>query len=103
MAGFEPNSDIRFNIRKLPVFQWGERPLMGYMSEIRVWSVARTENQLKQNMLNVDPKSEGLELYYKLDGSEKQENGYITDSTGKIKGSTNGIQIQTLDVPVTIE
>lgn len=103
LAGFDPNSDIGFNIGKLPGFQWGERPLMGYMSEIRVWSVARTENQLKQNMLNVDPKSEGLELYYKLDGSEKQENGYITDSTGKIKGSTNGIQIQTLDVPVTIE
>ena len=40
------------------------------MSEVRVWSVARTENQLKQNMLGVDPASEGLALYYKLDGSE---------------------------------
>ena len=52
------------------------------MSEVRVWSVARTENQLKQNMLGVDPASEGLALYYKLDGSETQEGGVIKDATG---------------------
>ena len=26
------------------VFKWGERPFHGKMSEVRVWSVARTEN-----------------------------------------------------------
>lgn len=102
IAGFDPNSDVGFNIGRIPGFKWGERPLNGLMSEIRVWSVARTENQLKQNMLAVDPKSEGLVLYYKLDGSETQESGVIKDATGRIDGTTNGITIKTLDAPVAI-
>ena len=57
-----------FYIGRIYGFKWGERPFHGKMSEVRVWSVARTENQLKQNMLGVDPASEGLALYYKLDG-----------------------------------
>lgn len=103
IAGFDPNSDVGFNIGKIPGFQWGERPLRGKMSEIRVWSVARTENQLKQNVLSVDPKSEGLALYYKLNGSEVQEGGVIKDATGRINGTTNGIAITQLNTPVTIE
>lgn len=87
----------------IPDFPWGERPLNGYMSEIRVWSVARTENQLKQDMLGVDPKSEGLVLYYKLNGAESQEGGVIKDASGRITGTTNGIPIETLDAPVSID
>ena len=56
--GFDPNADVGFNIGKIPGFPWGERPFYGYMSEVRVWSVARSENQIKQNMLSVDPKSD---------------------------------------------
>ncbi|MCP3896039.1 MAG: DUF1735 domain-containing protein [Bacteroides sp.] len=103
IAGFDPNSDVGFNIGKIPRFPWGERPLNGYMSEVRVWSVARTQNQLNQNMLSVDPKSDGLVLYYKLDGSENQIGGVIKDATGRIEGMTNGITIKTLDTPVAIE
>lgn len=103
LPGLDPNSDVGFNIGKIPRFQWGERPLHGKMCELRVWSVARTENQLRQNVLTVDPKSDGLELYYKLNGTEVEEGGVITDSTGKIKGTTNGIKITTLDTPVAIE
>ena len=100
--GFDPNADVGFNIGMLPGFQWGTRPLSGKMSEIRVWSVARTENQLKLNMLGVDPESEGLSLYYKLDGSETQESGVIKDATGRINGTTSGISIETLDAPIAI-
>ncbi|WP_300548407.1 DUF1735 and LamG domain-containing protein [uncultured Bacteroides sp.] len=103
IPGFDPNSDVGFNIGKLKGFPWGERPLNGYLSETRVWSVARTENQLKQNMLSVDPKSEGLALYYKLNGSEKQEGGVITDAASGLNGATNGIRITTLDAPIVIE
>ncbi len=103
IPGFDPNLGVGFNIGKVPNFPWGERPLYGYMSELRVWSVARTENQLKQNMFAVDPNSDGLELYYKFDGSEVQEGGTITDAAQGIKGTTNGIVIKTLDVPVAIE
>ena len=101
--GFDPNADVGFNIGMLPGFQWGTRPLYGYMSELRVWSVARTENQLKQNMLGVDPKSDGLALYYKFDGSEIQEGGSIKDAAKGINGTTNGIRIATLDTPVAIK
>ena len=103
IPGFDPNSDVGFNIGKIPGFPWGERPLYGKMCELRVWNVARTENQLKQNVLGVDPKSDGLVLYYKLNGTEVEEGGVITDSTGKINGTTNGIRITTLDTPVAIE
>lgn len=102
IAGFDPNSDVGFNIGMLPGFQWGTRPLRGYLSETRVWSVARTENQLKQNMLSVDPKSDGLALYYKLDGSEIQEGGVIKDAARGINGTTNGIRITTLDTPIAV-
>ncbi|MFV0585722.1 DUF1735 and LamG domain-containing protein [Bacteroides reticulotermitis] len=102
IPGFDPNADVGFNIGMIPNFPWGTRPLYGYLSETRVWSVARTENQLKQNMLGVDPKSDGLALYYKLDGSETQEGGSIIDAAKGIGGTTNGIAIKTLDTPVAI-
>lgn len=103
IAGFDPNSDVGFNIGMLPGFQWGTRPLHGYLSELRVWSVARTENQLNQNMFGVDPNSDGLALYYKFDGSEIQEGGGIKDAAKGINGTTNGIPIATLDTPVAIK
>ncbi|MRI64635.1 DUF1735 domain-containing protein [Ornithobacterium rhinotracheale] len=56
----------------------------GKMSECRVWSVARTENQIKQNMLSVDPNSEGLFAYWKLNGSDfykEGENYFVRDQS----------------------
>lgn len=103
LAGFDPNADVGFNIGMLPNFPWGSRPFGGYMSEVRLWSVARTHNQLKQNMFMVDPKSEGLELYYKLDGTEKQQSMKIHDATGKIVGETRGIRISPLDKPIEVK
>lgn len=103
IAGFDPNADVGFKIGKLDGFKWGERPFSGYMSEIRVWSVARTENQLKQNMFGVDPKTDGLELYYKLDGSDVTEGRTLRDAAKNLEGKTNRITIKQLDAPVTIE
>ena len=101
--GFDPNENVGFNIGMLPGFQWGQRPFNGYMSEVRVWSVARTENQINQNMLGVDPKSDGLALYYKLDGSETQEGKTIKDAAKGINGTTGGIDITTLDAPIVVK
>ena len=103
IPGFKPNDDQGFSIGKVPGFPWGERPLTGNMSEIRVWSVARTANQLKQNMFTVDPKSDGLELYYKLNGSEEIKSDKIIDSTGKNEGTAVRLTIEDLDVPIAIE
>lgn len=102
ISGFDPNKDVGFNIGKLAGFPWGERPFNGYMSELRVWSVDRSEKDIKQNMLNVNPKSEGLELYYKLDGTEKTEGHFIKDAAKNIDGKTNGIHITTLKNPIVI-
>lgn len=103
IKGFNPNEDVGFNIGKLPNFPWGQRQFYGYMSEVRVWSVARSENQIKQNMLGVDPKSDGLELYYKLNGTETEDGGVIKDAAKGLNGNTNGIQIHKLSAPVSIE
>ena len=56
----------------------------GKMSECRIWNVARTASQLKNNRLGVDPNSEGLFGYWKLNGTDSYEkNGvyYIKDQS----------------------
>ena len=101
-----------FYIGKVNGFMWGERPFNGCMSEVRVWSVARTENQIKQNMLSVDPKSEGLEVYYKMNGDDQvNEGGYkLKDASGHnvdgiVKGGYWGgsLTVVTLDTPISIK
>ena len=66
---------------------WGERPIRALMSEVRIWSVARSENEIAQNMMFVDPKTEGLYAYYKLDGTDETiEDGgkiYLKDRSSK--------------------
>ncbi|MDO5104349.1 DUF1735 and LamG domain-containing protein [Capnocytophaga sp.] len=60
------------------------RTWSGCMSECRIWNVARTANQLKENMLRVDPNSEGLFGYWKLNGTdvyEKDGKHYVKDQT----------------------
>lgn len=74
-------------VGKIAGFKWGERPIKALMSEIRIWSVARSENEIVQNMLHVDPKTEGLYAYYKLDGTDEivEDGGkkYIKDRSAK--------------------
>ena len=103
LQGFDPNQGVSFMIGRIKGFQWGERPFSGYMSEVRVWSVARTENQIKQNMLGVKPNTDGLELYYKFNGTETTEPGSIYDSAKHIQGLTGGITIKKLAAPVSVQ
>lgn len=67
--------DIRegFAIGQVPHFMWGTRPFNGYMAEVRLWNVARTESELQQNMLRVDPNTNGLIVYYHLNGEDIKE------------------------------
>lgn len=56
----------------------------GKMSECRVWKVARTENELKNNMMGVDPNTEGLFGYWKMNGTdvyEKDGKHYVKDQS----------------------
>lgn len=96
-----------FYVGKVKDFNWGERPINAYMSEVRVWTVARTENQIRENMLTVDPKSEGLLMYYKLTGEDRYEkdgNIYIKDASGhNMDGETERrLEFVELDTPVAI-
>lgn len=84
-----------FVIGKVAGFMWGERPFHGYMSEVRVWNVSRTENEINQSMLSVDPKSEGLVVYYKLNGEDQYEgeNGkwYVKNISGYSASNMDGL------------
>ena len=55
------------------------RQLNGDITEVRVWSVARSEQEIWDNMYDVDPKTPGLIGYWKFD--EGQGN-VIRDWTG---------------------
>lgn len=97
------------SIGRIEKFMWGTRPTNGYMSEARFWTVARTQQQIQQNMLSVDPASEGLEAYYKLNGKDQvKENGVfvIKDASPKgldgIPNGGRGIKFVKLDEPVKI-
>ncbi|MBK5722590.1 DUF1735 and LamG domain-containing protein [Dysgonomonas sp. Marseille-P4677] len=63
----------------------GEDDNDGYMrsnvqaSEIRFWTVARTEAQIKNNMYGVDPASTGLFAYWRLN---EGTGNILTDATG---------------------
>ena len=70
----------------------GSRTWRGKMSECRVWSVARTANGLKNNKLSVDPNSEGLFGYWKLNGSDVyQKDGkyYVKDQSKNKRDATS--------------
>ena len=70
----------------------GSRTWRGKMSECRVWSVARTANELKNNKLSVDPNSEGLFGYWKLNGSDVyQKDGkyYVKDQSKNKRDATS--------------
>lgn len=44
--------------------------LHGGVCEMRVWSVARSQNEIANNMYTVDPTTEGLEVYWKANEGE---------------------------------
>lgn len=53
----------------------------GYISECRVWNVARTPAELEDGICYVDPTTEGLVAYWRFNG-ETQEDGTVLDVTG---------------------
>ncbi len=57
------------------------RTVIGIMDEIRIWNVARTEEDIMDNMeQEIDPASEGLLMYYKC--NKEGEDTVLTDATG---------------------
>lgn len=60
---------------------WGSCKML--MTELRVWSVCRTEEQISKNMTTVGTKSAGLEGYWRLSDGKGAEGKSYTDLTGK--------------------
>ena len=44
----------------------------GYVSELRLWSVARSASEVLNNIYRVNPNTEGLEVYWKANDSDGQ-------------------------------
>lgn len=90
-------ADYGFSVGMVPRFMWGTRPFSGYMSEVRLWNVVRSANQIRENMLNVDPQTPGLVAYYKLNGDLKDSSPNKLDPTDYTAPS-----FENLEVPVAI-
>lgn len=58
------------------------------MSEVRFWTVARSQAEIENNMYSIAPDTKGLEAYWKMDESAGND---FTDSTGNgNKGVSTG-------------
>lgn len=90
-------ADFGFSVGMVPRFMWGTRPFSGYMTEVRLWNVVRSANQIRENMLNVDPETPGLVAYYKLTED-------LTDSSPNKLNPTDYTSptFEDLEVPVAI-
>lgn len=76
--------DLAMNIKDARRFFIGysydpQRPLQGLIAETRIWSTARTQEQIRECMYNVDPEAPGLCAYWKF--NEGEGNAAI-DQTG---------------------
>lgn len=58
-----------------------DRFFRGYISECRVWNVARTKAEIQDAVCGVDAKTPGLVAYWRFNG-EEQEDGVVRDATG---------------------
>ncbi len=54
----------------------------GYISECRVWNVARTLDELNAGICYVDPTTDGLVAYWRFNGETQDANGTVRDETG---------------------
>ncbi len=73
------------------------RQLNGDITEVRVWNVARSEQEIWENMYDVDPQTPGLIGYWKFD---EGEGNVIRDWTGN---GNDGVAEFDLEWPSGIE
>ena len=85
------NSSTSFNFERL---EWGmswdenwndtgyskSQLFDGYIDYVRVWTVARSQSEIKAGLCNVDSKSEGLFSYWRF--ADEPDNSYMIDRAG---------------------
>lgn len=59
-----------------------DRYMDGWVSEVRVWTTARTAAELKNNVCWVDPTTKGLLAYWRFNESSAENERVVTDITG---------------------
>ena len=61
----------------------GGRYLYGYIAEVRVWTRALSQSEIANNMNYVDPSSDGLLAYWRMNRYETRNGkNYVPDETG---------------------
>ncbi len=73
-----------------------KRYFNGYVSECRVWNVARTLDEIENGICYIDPTSEGLVAYWRFNG-EVQDDGTVRDETGHGYDATPFGNVQYVD------
>lgn len=80
----------------------GGRTLNGYVAECRVWTRALSESEIANNMNYVNPESDGLLAYWRMNAWEPKESGsgnIVKDLTGHgydaVGGSSNPTMMDT--------
>ena len=76
------------------------RPLQGMISEVRIWNVVRTPDEIWKSMYDVDPQTEGLQAYWKF--NEGQGN-IVKDQTGHGNDVVSNIDLvwdNTIEIPM---
>lgn len=72
------------------------RDFVGDMSEVRVWNVVRTPEEIAENMYEVDPETPGLVAYWKMDeGSGRSIKDYSGNGlNGTAKNDLTWISVE---------
>lgn len=90
---------INFNSSNFYVGEsYGGRHFNGYVSEMRIWSVIRTQTELQSSFYQVSPSTEGLEAYWRFnEGTGNQIHDY-TGHNNELKITTGKPNIAWVDV-----
>lgn len=76
------------------------RPLQGLISEVRIWNVVRTPDQIWKSMYDVDPHSEGLQAYWKFN---EGAGNVVKDQTGHGNDAVSNVDLvwdKTIEIPM---
>lgn len=77
-----------------------QRFIPGYISECRIWKTARTADEIKNNIYEVEPDANGLVAYWKLDdGDGRIAKDYTGNGNDAIPASTAPMKWAKVSLP----
>lgn len=85
------------------------RGIKARMAELRVWKVARTKEEIADNMYSVDPKTPGLLAYWKMDSADNKAvkdrtgNGYDLSLKSQQPGGSTKVEVFSEEDPIEVQ